>query len=74
MKLLSSRKFRLYPTKTDNYTKLISCFKYCLYHSKTPVFQRGRLNFFSIDLLIKIVFYRAGSNQLHIITPSYNKT
>ena len=48
MKLLSRCKSLLYPakTKTENYTKIISLFKYCFSyklkcHSKTPAFPRN---------------------------------
>ena len=81
MKLLSRRKPLLYPAKTkiDNYTKIISLFKYCFSyklkcHSKTPAFPRNRLIFFPTDFLINIVFYWTGCNQIYIIIPSYNKT
>ena len=60
MKLLSRRKPLLYPAKTkiDNYTKILSLFKYCFSyklkcHSKNPAFPRNRLIFFSNQFLNK---------------------
>ena len=80
MKLFSRRKPLLYlgKTKTDNYKKIISFFKFCFSyklkcHSKTPAFPRNRLIFFPTDFLINIVFYWTGCNQIYIIIPSYNK-
>ena len=74
MKLLSRCKLLLYPgkTKTGNYTKIMSLFKYCFSyklkcHSKTPGFPRNRLIFFPTDFLINIVFYWTGFNQIYII-------
>ena len=60
MKLPSHCKLLLYPTKTktDNYTQIISLFKYCFSyklkcHSKNPAFPRNRLIFFSNQFLNK---------------------
>ena len=77
MKLLSCSKQII--TQTDNYTKIISLFKYCFSyelkcHSKTPAFPKTRLIFYPTDFLINIVFYWMGCNQIYIIIPSYNKT
>ena len=82
MKLLFRRKLLLYPgkTKTDNYKKIISLFKYCFSsyklkcHLKTPALPRNRLIFFLTDFLINKVFYWTGFSQIYIIIPSYNKT
>ena len=65
--------------ETDNYTKFLSLFKYCLYykfkcHPKIPTFPRNLLIFFHTNFLINTVFYWTGYNQIYIIIPSYNKT
>ena len=62
MKLLYRCKLLLYPaeTKTDNYTKIISLFKYYFSYklkcySKTLAFPRNRLIFFPTDFLLSML-------------------